>query len=713
MIISPILPPATPPFPQDYERWNVYDMNDKQALFKLIQELSTENSPTHAEEARHQPNDLDDTSLLDLNEDDDDDFLADDDLDLDEFTNEFSASPTEETSTNRSKNHHFSLQNTSSPQHPFPLVNIPKIRVTVRKRPLNKKEVERGDTDVIECQAPAATLYVNEPKVKVDLTKYVERHTFRFNDVFDESMDNEALYCQAVQPLVATIFHKGKGTVFAYGQTGSGKTYTMQPLPLRAAADVFKVVSFPEFSSLALYVSCYEIYGGKVFDLLNGRAKLEVREDAKKRVQVVGLHQVEVGNMEVLVQLCEHAAQSRSTGSTGANDESSRSHSVMQFALKIVSSGKLTGKLSFIDLAGSERGADTHDNDKQTRLEGAEINKSLLALKECIRALDCDARHIPFRGSKLTSVLRDSFVGEGARTVMIANVSPNSSSCEHTLNTLRYADRVKEIRKPSAAGNGLSPAEQQGASTVSAATAELVYMLQQMSGFSSNHSGSMSAPSAPPAAAAAAAEVAAPSPIKKTSGATAGTVDATSSPPRATTIVVSSSSSSSARKSSRAQQQQNQQPISTPSPPLPAALPSTTTTSSSPPKHQAAATKVGSISDANESRAAAAAAAAAAASFSDTTTTNSALMAAEDDLVAAHRAHIEEMMRIVREEMNLLSELDDGKLSPEMYTEEVGGLLVSKQATTANIQQQLAGFRRLVRECRNNNNGGGGGGGYR
>jgi hypothetical protein len=93
--------------------------------------------------------------------------------------------------------------------------------------------------------------------------------------------------------------------------------------------------------------------------------------------------------------------------------------------------------------AGSERGADTYDNNRQTRLEGAEINKSLLALKECIRALDSDARHVPFRGSKLTAVLRDSFLGDQARTVMIANISPNSLSVEHTLNTLRYADRVK------------------------------------------------------------------------------------------------------------------------------------------------------------------------------------------------------------------------------------------------------------------------------
>jgi kinesin family member 2/24 len=109
------------------------------------------------------------------------------------------------------------------------------------------------------------------------------------------------------------------------------------------------------------------------------------------------------------------------------------------------------GRLSFIDLAGSERGADTYDNDKRVRIEGADINKSLLALKECIRALDGDARHVPFRGSKLTEVLRDSFIGEQARTVMIANISPSSSSVEHTLNTLRYADRVKGVHSPDVA----------------------------------------------------------------------------------------------------------------------------------------------------------------------------------------------------------------------------------------------------------------------
>lgn len=179
-----------------------------------------------------------------------------------------------------------------------------------------------------------------------------------------------------------------------------------------------------------------------------------MREDGKQQVCIVGLQEFRVYDVETIKDFIEKGNASRSTGTTGANEESSRSHAILQLVIKRSVDGseskpaRLVGKLSFIDLAGSERGADTTDNDRQTRMEGAEINKSLLALKECIRALDNDQVHIPFRGSKLTEVLRDSFVGD-SRTVMISCISPNSGSCEHTLNTLRYADRVKSLSKSS------------------------------------------------------------------------------------------------------------------------------------------------------------------------------------------------------------------------------------------------------------------------
>ncbi|KAK9812178.1 hypothetical protein WJX73_002260 [Symbiochloris irregularis] len=337
----------------------------------------------------------------------------------------------------------------------------PKIRVVVRKRPLNQKERDLGEADVIEVDTTDASLVVHEPKQKVDLTKFVEMHQFCFDTAMNEDVTNDQVYSFTVQPLVATLFRGGKATCFAYGQTGSGKTFTMQPLPIRAAADMLMLLAHPQFASVALWVSCFEIYGGKLFDLLNSRARLETREDGKKRVCIVGLKEYNVEEVGEIQKLAEVANSTRSTGVTGANSDSSRSHSIMQFALKSTANpSQLVGKLSFIDLAGSERGADTYNNERVTRLEGAEINKSLLALKECIRALDSGQGHVPFRGSKLTEVLRDSFVGRQARTVMIANVSPNSNSCEHTLNTLRYADRVKELRKDKnlrMPGQGVTP----------------------------------------------------------------------------------------------------------------------------------------------------------------------------------------------------------------------------------------------------------------
>ncbi|KAK8955381.1 Diatom spindle kinesin 1 [Platanthera guangdongensis] len=241
----------------------------------------------------------------------------------------------------------------------------------------------------------------------------------------------------------------------------------MQPLPLRASQDILRLMHHAyRNQGFQLFFSFFEIYGGKLYDLLNDRRKLCMREDGKQQVCIVGLLEYRVSNVDTIRELIEKGNATRSTGTTGANEESSRSHAILQLAIKKSvdtnepkhfkrlqdgnesKPARVIGKMSFIDLAGSERGADTTDNDKQTRIEGAEINKSLLALKECIRALDSDQVHIPFRGSKLTEVLRDSFIGN-SRTVMISCISPSTGSCEHTLNTLRYADRVKSLTKSS------------------------------------------------------------------------------------------------------------------------------------------------------------------------------------------------------------------------------------------------------------------------
>ncbi|GMQ06547.1 hypothetical protein CsSME_00051090 [Camellia sinensis var. sinensis] len=331
--------------------------------------------------------------------------------------------------------------------------NVAKIKVVVRKRPLNKKEIAKKEEDIITIDRNSNSLTVHETKLKVDLTEYVEKHEFLFDAVMSEDISNDEIYSETVEPIVPIIFQRTKATCFAYGQTGNGKTYTMQPLPLKASQDIFRLMNHTyRNQGFQLFVSFFEIYGGKVFDLLNDRKKLCMREDGKQQVCIVGLQEYRVSKVETIKELIERGNATRSTGTTGANEESSRSHAILQLAIKRPVDGndskpaRVIGKLSFIDLAGSERGADTTDNDKQTRIEGAEINKSLLALKECIRALDNDQGHIPFRGSKLTEVLRDSFVGD-SRTVMISCISPNSGSCEHTLNTLRYADRVKSLSK--------------------------------------------------------------------------------------------------------------------------------------------------------------------------------------------------------------------------------------------------------------------------
>ena len=339
-----------------------------------------------------------------------------------------------------------------------------RIRVVVRKRPMSNAEVAvAGNVDVLHTlrYAKHGKVLVYNPKTRVDLTKSVETIPFCLDNVFDEDATNVQIYEQTVRPLIPSLFEGQWATIFAYGQTGSGKTFTMMGssatttsigaedaatnlgLYYMAALDLFQAMQTAGFEDYSLSVSLFEIYSGKLFDLLNDRSSIKCLEDSNGRVCFPGLTEHDVSSADDLMALIQDGARNRSTGTTSRNADSSRSHAVLQLHLRNENSNS---RLTFIDLAGSERGADTATASRATRLEGAEINTSLLALKEVIRALATgdSLAHVPFRGSKLTQVLKESFVGPHGRSVMIACVSPNIGNVETTLNTLRYADRIKE-----------------------------------------------------------------------------------------------------------------------------------------------------------------------------------------------------------------------------------------------------------------------------
>ncbi|KAM4605268.1 kinesin-like protein KIF2C [Polymixia lowei] len=362
---------------------------------------------------------------------------------------------------------------------PSDMVENHRICVCVRKRPLNRQEVNKKEIDVVSVPGKGSLL-VHEPKQKVDLTKYLENQVFQFDYSFDDTATNDLVYRFTAKPLVQSIFEGGMATCFAYGQTGSGKTHTMggdftgkhqnstKGIYALAALDVFALLNQKRYASLNLcpYVSFFEIYNGKVYDLLNKKAKLRVLEDDRQQVQVVGLQEVCVSTVEDVIKMIEMGSACRTSGQTSANANSSRSHAILQVVLRRNDrAATLHGKFSLVDLAGNERGTDVSSSDRATLVETAEINRSLLALKECIRSLGRNSDHIPFRMSTLTKVLRDSFIGDKSRTCMIAMVSPGMSSCGYTLNTLRYADRVKELNGQSKANGATKAVEPIDSST--------------------------------------------------------------------------------------------------------------------------------------------------------------------------------------------------------------------------------------------------------
>ncbi|KAL7055445.1 hypothetical protein AAHC03_022562 [Spirometra sp. Aus1] len=361
-----------------------------------------------------------------------------------------------------------------------PLDHLSRITVCVRKRPLNIREKACGDIEIVDTSTPGSII-VSEPRYRVDFVEFTERQTFRFDYTFDEDATTREVYEKSAAPLLRSIFEGAMATCFAYGQTGSGKTYTMSGPPDMLAgypvfseglqgmvvSDLFKQLAASNLTSThCITVAFFEIYCNKVYDLLNNKSTIRALEDASGRVQLVGLSEVLVRSAAQALVLLRQGSLLRTSGQTSVNVNSSRSHAIFQVNLRrqpadtknqdrsatanskreIFRSQNLVGRFSLIDLAGNERGADTaRDGDKTALRECSAINRSLLALKECIRAMGRRGSYLPFRNSKLTQVLRESFVGPRSQTCMIAMVAPSLSCFEHTLNTLRYARRVKQL----------------------------------------------------------------------------------------------------------------------------------------------------------------------------------------------------------------------------------------------------------------------------
>ncbi|PSN65146.1 kinesin family protein-like protein [Corynespora cassiicola Philippines] len=292
--------------------------------------------------------------------------------------------------------------------------------------------------------------------------KRTKDQTFAFDKVFDENTTQGDVYEATTKPLLDSVLEGYNATVFAYGATGCGKTHTItgtaqQPgIIFMTMQELFeRIGEMQEHKVTEITLSYLEIYNEQIRDLLvegGSKQQLMLREDANQAVSVAGLSSHRPQNVQEVMDMIIRGNEYRTMSPTEANATSSRSHAVLQINVSTkdrnaaVNEPHTMATLSIIDLAGSERASVTKNRGERL-LEGANINKSLLALGSCINAL-CDSRkrnHVPYRNSKLTRLLKFS-LGGNCRTVMIVCVSPSSAHFDETQNTLRYANRAKNIQ---------------------------------------------------------------------------------------------------------------------------------------------------------------------------------------------------------------------------------------------------------------------------
>ncbi|XP_067412342.1 kinesin-like protein KIF18B [Emydura macquarii macquarii] len=344
------------------------------------------------------------------------------------------------------------------------------VAVVVRVRPQNQQEQEGSRHAVVQVIDDSVLVFDPEEPSLSGVFAGFRAHDaprrkgkdlkFVFDRVFGESATQEEVFQHTTKEILNGVLNGYNCSVFAYGATGAGKTYTMlgseksPGIMYLTMVELYKrIEARKEEKSCEVLISYQEVYNEQIHDLLEPKGPLAIREDPEKGVVVQGLSFHQPKSAEQLLEMLASGNRNRTQHPTDANATSSRSHAVFQIYVKQqdrvvgLTQDLQVAKMSLIDLAGSERASTTHAKGERLR-EGANINRSLLALINVINALaDAKSRksHIPYRDSKLTRLLKDS-LGGNCRTIMIAAISPSGLAYEDTYNTLKYANRAKEIK---------------------------------------------------------------------------------------------------------------------------------------------------------------------------------------------------------------------------------------------------------------------------
>ncbi|NXH64906.1 KI18A protein, partial [Rhabdornis inornatus] len=344
------------------------------------------------------------------------------------------------------------------------------VKVVVRVRPETEKEKHGGFSRVVRVidrhvlvfdPKEEEVIFFNRKRVTHrDINKRQRKDLkFMFDAIFDDSSSQLEVFEHTTKNLIDGFLNGYNCTVLAYGATGAGKTHTMLGSPedpgvmyLTMMTLYKRMDQIKEDKTCDVAVSYLEVYNEQIRDLLVKSGPLAVREDGQQGVVVQGLTLHQPKSAEEILQMLDYGNKNRTQHPTDVNASSSRSHAVFQIYLRqqdktaSINQNIRIAKMSLIDLAGSERANAT--NAKGARfVEGTNINRSLLALGNVINALadPKSKKHIPYRNSKLTRLLKDS-LGGNCRTIMIAAISPSSLFYDDTYNTLKYANRAKDIK---------------------------------------------------------------------------------------------------------------------------------------------------------------------------------------------------------------------------------------------------------------------------